>query len=739
MATRKFILIVGQSNAGPAADYASWVGAHPELNLDNAAQQTIGAYEDWFTIPGSIPGFADVNLKGLAVRNIRYLTFYNPLVTGYRTYPHTGRLTAVSSPYAHTTTDIYVEQKWPATGSPTLTITRERTRTVHTVTNITAVVPGLPGQAGCLLTVTPAFDPAPVNGEEFSYPITAATGSGADVVLSLSFGLFWDGKLTGLKLTCISGPTTANVGVSRTIQSWVNSTRTATLNSAFPAAIDPADQFTLSPPSGTFAKWALWLPWTKFEGNTTSGRTNPFPPGFDYPNHWHLPQDYRPFGGPGGGNVPANAAFHIGLAVRFSEYYGEDVYCLPCDFGGSTLSHTEQTRGAGREGWFDPSQQTNWAPNGTGNCYARMLDELDAAIAAAAVQSDVLECVGVFFPQGETDATLATWASRYGVNVRTFKSMLRQALVTKGLWSEAAERLPFVHPLIDTDYWVYGSTVNAAISTVAEEDKYSRTFSVDDIPKRSGDEAHYSGLGMTTLEERSWDAWYDIRRMTTAGSAAVLEVCNLALSHIGETGNVTSIDPSDGSTQANLCARYYPIARDALLEMRQWGFAMRRRALFPIVNLSGAWSYAYAVPGDAAKVVAVQAASTSGDNTQTLAPTFYTEIQLPMGTGKSVPQEFSIEQRADGSRVLLTNIQDAVVRYVARSVDPSEWSSTFRLALSWHLASMLAGPIIKGDEGSMAARRCAQMAQVYLGQASEVDGVQHNAKPTHVAPWTAGR
>lgn len=740
MAVRKFILSFGQSNAAPTSDYASWIALKPELNLDNVTTRTIGVSENWFTIPGGIPGYGDVNLQGLAVRNIRYLTFYNPLVTGYRTYPHTGRLTAVSTPYAHTTTQVYVEQKWPASGSPTLTITRELTRTVHTVTTITAVTPGLPGEAGCLLTVTPAFSPAPVNGEEFSYPITAATGSGATVVLSLSFGLFWDGKLTGLKLTCTSGPTTANVGESRIIQSWVNSTRTATLASAFPAAIDPADQFTLSPPVGAFDAWALWLPWTKYEAATTSGKANPFPPGFDFPNHYHIPQDYRPVGGIGGGNVPVRAAYHIGLVSRFSDFYGEDVYCLACDFGGTMLARTQLSIGAGREGWFDPAQQSNWAQGQSNNCYARLSAELDAAIVAAASQGDTLQCIGAFFPQGETDAGQESAAGRYAVNLRTLKAGVRQMMVTKGLWSEAADRFPFVQPQIDTDYWTYGNVVNAAISTVAEEDPYSDSFSVDDLPKNAADMAHYSGVGATMLEARCWDSWYAIHRAKTIGASVVLDVCNLALTHIGETARVTSIDPSDGSAQATLCARYYPIARDSILEMRQWGFAMRRRSPGKIVNVSSAWSYAYAVPGDAAKVVSVQSQQATADYRQpSIAALNTADPTIPYGISVDVPQEFTIEQRPDGSRVLLTNIDDAEVRYVARATDPTAWPYLFRLALSWHLGSMLAGPIIKGDEGSAAAKRCVQMAMMFMAQASEADAVGHRAKPIHRAPWTAGR
>ena len=61
--------------------------------------------------------------------------------------------------------------------------------------------------------------------------------------------------------------------------------------------------------------------------------------------------------------------------------------------------------------------------------------------------------------------------------------------------------------------------------------------------------------------------------------ASEVEICNLALSHLGDTATVASSDPPEGSAQAEHCARFYPIARDALLEMQNWKFATRRATL----------------------------------------------------------------------------------------------------------------------------------------------------------------
>ena len=49
--------------------------------------------------------------------------------------------------------------------------------------------------------------------------------------------------------------------------------------------------------------------------------------------------------------------------------------------------------------------------------------------------------------------------------------------------------------------------------------------------------------------------------------ASEVDICNLALGHLGDNATVASLNPPEGSVQAQHCARFYPIARDALLEM----------------------------------------------------------------------------------------------------------------------------------------------------------------------------
>lgn len=212
--------------------------------------------------------------------------------------------------------------------------------------------------------------------------------------------------------------------------------------------------------------------------------------------------------------------------------------------------------------------------------------------------------------------------------------------------------------------------------------------------------------------------------------ASEIDICNLALSHLGDEATVASIDPPEGSPQAGYCARFYSVARDALLEMHAWGFATKRVQLALLPNTWPMWGYAYAQPSGVLKLLAVLAPDAQDDYTLT--------AEGGYGT-KTSPQPFSAELDASGRSVIYTNQPDAVLRYTAIMRDTTKFSPLFVMALSWHLASLLAGPMLKGDVGAAEAKRCAAMMQSYLSQAVASDASQRRVAPAATAAWIAGR
>ena len=225
--------------------------------------------------------------------------------------------------------------------------------------------------------------------------------------------------------------------------------------------------------------------------------------------------------------------------------------------------------------------------------------------------------------------------------------------------------------------------------------------------------------------------------------ASEVDICNLALSHLGDTATIASLDPPEGSAQAEHCARFYPIARDALLEMHSWGFATQRVQLAQLGGGWPEWDYAYAVPPGTVNVIAVLPPDATDDYSQSgyasSSLTGFSSGVPESAGGQYVPQPFSCEVDEAGRQVIYTDQPNAVLRYSTIVTDTTRFSPLFVATLSHMLASYLAGPILKGDVGRAEAAQQLKFAQSYLSQAKESDSSQRRVRPDHVVSWMAGR
>lgn len=220
--------------------------------------------------------------------------------------------------------------------------------------------------------------------------------------------------------------------------------------------------------------------------------------------------------------------------------------------------------------------------------------------------------------------------------------------------------------------------------------------------------------------------------------AAVIDICNLALAYLGDTATVVEITPPEGSVQAEHCARFYPIARDSLLEMHTWDFATRRVKLAEYLpNVWPQWRHAYSQPTTALNLLAVLPPDAMDDYTVSPPPRPFNG-ESPAAVSY-MPQPFACERNYKGDQIILTNQSDAILRYTGRVDDPNMFSPLFVTTLAYHLASMLAGPLLKGDAGAAQAKACAQMVLVYLAKARESDSGQRRIRPQQNVPWMAAR
>lgn len=201
--------------------------------------------------------------------------------------------------------------------------------------------------------------------------------------------------------------------------------------------------------------------------------------------------------------------------------------------------------------------------------------------------------------------------------------------------------------------------------------------------------------------------------------ASEVEICNLALSHLGDSATVASINPPEGSAQAEHCQKWYPVARNALLEMHDWSFATTRALLAELSNTWPQWQHAYARPSDCLKILSILPSSASSACT----------------TG----QEYVAETDSSGGQIILTDQADAMVRYTRVITDTSKFSPLFTDTLGWYLSTYLAGPVLKGESAIKVARANMQVVMEMLANAKLADAAQQRQSLTHSVPWLAGR
>lgn len=200
--------------------------------------------------------------------------------------------------------------------------------------------------------------------------------------------------------------------------------------------------------------------------------------------------------------------------------------------------------------------------------------------------------------------------------------------------------------------------------------------------------------------------------------ASEIDIINLALARLGDSATVTSIDPPEGSAQADHAARFYPIARDSLLEMTDWKFAIRRVSLALLGTEVNGWVYSYAKPTDCIKMLGVL---------------------LPESGKDEASEAYETETDDNGSEIILTDIEDATARYTVRVTDTTKFPPLFVDALSWLLASHLAGPVMKGNEGAKMASTCYAKAVFIAGGAASSDANQRKPDTEHTPAWIGGR
>lgn len=160
--------------------------------------------------------------------------------------------------------------------------------------------------------------------------------------------------------------------------------------------------------------------------------------------------------------------------------------------------------------------------------------------------------------------------------------------------------------------------------------------------------------------------------------AADVDIANLALSNLGDDANIAAL--SENSPQASYCNRFYPLARDTVLQRAGFGFTLRRIVLAQdLISLPSSWLYGYSTPSNCLRKIAVLPQDAADD---------------------AESQPYAVESISDaGDEVIYTNVPIATLRYVQRVTDTTKFTPLVVNAIARLLSSYLAGPLIKGSTG----------------------------------------
>ena len=189
--------------------------------------------------------------------------------------------------------------------------------------------------------------------------------------------------------------------------------------------------------------------------------------------------------------------------------------------------------------------------------------------------------------------------------------------------------------------------------------------------------------------------------------ADAVAICNLALSYIGDTASVASIDPPDDSVQAQMCATAYPRAVSALLERFDWSFATKYAPLVPYSGMDAhGWRGVYAMPSDCMRAIRVR-------------PLRFEHWPVQKSA------RFEVAANAD-HLVIFTDADEPILTYVSSNVNPALFSENFTIALAWYLANMLVGQRVKGREGFTMSQNLMSQFEVALAEAKRLDANQQH-------------
>ncbi len=235
-------------------------------------------------------------------------------------------------------------------------------------------------------------------------------------------------------------------------------------------------------------------------------------------------------------------------------------------------------------------------------------------------------------------------------------------------------------------------------------------------------------------------------------SQSQITCCNLALLSIGARAQVSSINPSDGSTAADACSTLFTFVFQQLARTAKWG-CLKKQATLTLIqaaqgtpeNPSGTtlplpqqpWLYGYLYPSDCLLMREVfPPVTTSGSavNQTSLAnsvtPCIPGQFQIPYATG------YATDSGGNALEIILTDQESAVANYTVDQQNPASWDSLFTSAYVASLGAYLV-PALSLNPPLMQMQ--IGIAEKMIGLARGMDGNENPTIQNTIPDWISAR
>ena len=182
--------------------------------------------------------------------------------------------------------------------------------------------------------------------------------------------------------------------------------------------------------------------------------------------------------------------------------------------------------------------------------------------------------------------------------------------------------------------------------------------------------------------------------------ASEVDICNLALTHIGQK-SITNL--TDDTQEARVCNLFYSDTRDSLLRSHPWNFAIRRveLALLPTTP-AFQFGYEFSLPSDCLRVL-------------------FTDSR----------HDFRVE-----GRKLLSNSDSVKIEYISRVEDTTQFDYGFIDALWTLLAYRISFNITESNTQSQAIKA---LSDEHLRVAKSQNGMEGVPYPIEADDWLNSR